>query len=73
MIEGNTRFYFAWRSQITELGCFVVEGVSQALPGTPSGFEACIIDSKERKGSERIRGFNYDNFRPIERAIRPLS
>lgn len=69
-IEGNTRVYYAWRNGLSSLQCLVVSGVREALPGFPAGPEQCIVDSKQREGRERIRGFDYNLFRSIEGAIR---
>ena len=72
-LEGNTRFLFAYKNGIHELRCIVVRGVNDApLPGTPVPISHVLLSSRRMKPEERSEGFNYDNFRSIEGAARPL-
>jgi predicted acylesterase/phospholipase RssA len=72
VIEGNTRFFYSYISGAQTIKALVVRGVSQQLPGKPVEPRRVLFSSKEIPREVRIDGFNYDLFRNIERAARPL-
>ncbi len=71
-IEGNTRLLYCRRNDINKLNCFVVRGVKKLLPGRPVDPRRVVLATRHMKPSERIEGFNYDRFRSIEGAVRPV-
>lgn len=73
VIEGNTRFLYAFASGIEELSVFCVRGVKDELPGKPVEPRRVLLSSREIPSEERIDGFNYSRFRSIEGAARPLN
>lgn len=73
VIEGNTRFLYAFASGIEDLSVFCVRGVKDELPGKPVEPRRVLLSSREIPSEERIDGFNYSRFRSIEGAARPLN
>ncbi len=72
VIEGNTRFSYAWRNSVPEVTALVVRGVEDPLPGRPVPIGSVGFASFHDGTKDRIQGFTYDRFRKIERAVRPL-
>lgn len=71
-IEGNTRVLYCRRNNITRLNCFVVRGVSDQLPGRAIDPRRVVLSTRRMEPRERMEGFNYELFRSIEGAVRPL-
>lgn len=71
VIEGNTRFLYAYRNGISKIDCVVVEGVEDSLPST-SRYEVrdLLLTDKNKIGDERYDNFDYEKFRKIEKAVR---
>lgn len=72
-VEGNTRLFHCIRTRSKSLSCLVVQGVSAPLPGRPVNPRTVLLTTCHLDSAQRIDGFNYDNFRSIERAARPLN
>lgn len=71
-LEGNTRFLYSYFCGEPSISALVVRGVNQPLPGKPVELRRVLLSSREIPSEERIHGFDYGNFRNIERAARPL-
>lgn len=71
LIEGNTRLLYAYRNNIKNVKCIVIEGVN-ALRVTTAEHKvsAMILSDKVLTPQERYEGFNHAYFRDIEKAIR---
>jgi predicted acylesterase/phospholipase RssA len=70
-IEGNTRSLHCANNNVAKICAIVVDNVSAPLPGTPIPLKQARITSWKRPPDERIKDFNPNFFRDIERAIRP--
>ena len=71
-IEGNTRVLYCWRNGISRLSCFIVQGVKEPPPGRPVDLRRVVLSTRRMQPKERMEGFNYDRFRSIEGAVRPV-
>jgi hypothetical protein len=71
-LEGNTRSLYCLNNGISIINAVVVRGTDEELPGRPVPLGQVRITSSRYRPDERIRGFNRDLFRDIERAVRPL-
>jgi len=71
-IEGNTRVLYCLRNGISRLNCFIVQGVKEPLPGRPVDPRRVVLSTQRMQPKERMEGFNYDRFRSIEGAVRPV-
>lgn len=71
-LEGNTRSLYCMNNGIQTIEAVVVRGASEALPGIPVPLRQVRITSSRYRPDERIKGFNRELFRDIERAVRPL-
>ncbi len=72
LIEGSTRAVYLRDQGHKEMTCVVVKNTKDALPGKPTSFAHVRIIGRRIDTSERYDGFNYSNFRNIERATHPL-
>ena len=72
VVEGNTRFLYAYKNGVKDVVALVVRGVEAPLPGRPVPISDAMFASTSATLPDRIDGFNYDHFRSIERAARPL-
>jgi hypothetical protein len=70
-IEGNTRIYYLRRNEIRSVMALVVTGVTEPLPGRPVAPSKALLSTYELDISLRMQDGNIDNFRSIERAVRP--
>jgi hypothetical protein len=70
-VEGNTRIFYLHRFGAETLDAFVVSGVRQPLPGLPVDVRSALLSTYQLDPEERMKGFNYGNFRSIEGAVRP--
>ncbi|MEA3225578.1 MAG: nucleotide-binding protein, partial [Planctomycetota bacterium] len=70
-IEGNTRATYCLHRQMAKFFCLLVEGVSEQLPGRPWTLAKVEISERTLAPEERIDGFEYHQFRHIERAVHP--
>ena len=68
-IEGNTRLYWANRQGLQHVTCIVVRNVRNPLPGYPVPLDRVVVESRYIRPEDRIKGFNYANFRSIESSI----
>jgi predicted acylesterase/phospholipase RssA len=73
LIEGTTRATFLRDRGAKSLLCFVVRGVSDALPAERVNFSRVRVVSKTLSADDRYPGFKYGRFRHIESAVRPLN
>lgn len=71
-VEGNTRAFFAYANNISEIEALHVYGVKEPLPGTPTELKRVLLANRHLPSEERIDGFSYAQFRSIEGAVRPL-
>lgn len=73
IINGNTRFLYAYKHNIKTIKCVIVKNVNCPLS---SNDRLCpsevIISDKSVKGISRYTQFDYTNFRKIESNIRPV-
>ena len=72
VVEGNTRFLYAYKNGVEDVVALVVRGVEAPLPGQPVPIGDAMFASTSASLPDRIAGFNYSHFRSIERAARPL-
>lgn len=72
LIEGSTRATFLRDQGEERIGCVVVRGVRDALPGDPVDFSRVQVVAREFDAQFRYRGFNYSLFRHIEAKVHPL-
>jgi predicted acylesterase/phospholipase RssA len=70
-IEGNTRIYYLFRNQTPSVMALVVKGVTEPLPGRPIAPSKALLSTYELDISVRMQDGSFDNFRSIERAVRP--
>ena len=70
-IEGNTRATYCPHQGRAKFFCLHVEGVSEELPGRPWPLAKVKISERTLAPDERLDGFNYYQFRHIERAVHP--
>lgn len=71
-IEGNTRLYYAHELGLESIGCLLVRGVRAPLPGSPLDPRFALVSTYSLPPSERSSKFDYQHFRSIEGAARPL-
>ncbi len=71
-IEGNTRVFMLHKERRETLHALVVRGVTDPLPGHPVAPAKALLHTSALPSSERIAGFNFDQFRSIEGSVRPL-
>jgi hypothetical protein len=71
-IEGNTRSLHCANNNIAKIRAVVVDNVAAPLPGTPIPLKQARITSSKRSPEERMKNYNRNFFRDIERAVRPL-
>ncbi|MEW6684483.1 MAG: patatin-like phospholipase family protein [Nitrospirota bacterium] len=72
-VEGNTRVFYLNRAGLRSVSSLVVSGVSAPLPGVPVSLREVLLATCDLPLNERIKDFNYGNFRSIEGAARPES
>ena len=72
VVEGNTRFLYAYKNGVKDVVALVVRGVEAPLPGQPVPIRDAMFASTSATLPDRIAGFNYGHFRSIESAARPL-
>jgi hypothetical protein len=72
LIEGSTRATFCRDEGISSFKCVVVRGVSDPVPSRTYDFSKVRITGRELPASERYDGFEYAQFRHIERAMHPI-
>jgi predicted acylesterase/phospholipase RssA len=70
-IEGNTRIYYLCRNGTRSVIALVVSGVTAPLPGRPVAPSKALLSTYELDISVRMQDGSIDNFRSIERAVRP--
>lgn len=70
-IEGNTRATYCLHRQMEKFFCLLVKGVSEQPPGRPWPLDKVEISERTLAPEERIDGFEYHQFRHIERAVHP--
>ena len=70
-IEGNTRVFYLRRNDVRTVSAIVVSGVTEPLPATPVSPEKALLSTYELDIRLRMQDGSIDNFRSIERAIRP--
>lgn len=70
-IEGNTRVFYLRRNDVGTVSAIVVSGVTEPLPATPVSPEKALLSTYELDIRLRMQDGSIDNFRSIERAIRP--
>ncbi|MBN2316505.1 MAG: nucleotide-binding protein [Sedimentisphaerales bacterium] len=70
-IEGNTRATYCLHQQMSKFFCLLVEGVSEQLPGRPRPLAEVELSERTLTPEERIEGFEYHQFRHIERSVHP--
>ena len=70
-IEGNTRATYCLHREMAKFFCLLVEGVSEQLPGRPWPLAKVEISERTLDPEERLDGFEYHQFRHIERAVHP--
>jgi hypothetical protein len=73
LIEGSTRAIFCRDEGIESFKCLVVRGVSAPPPSRTYRFDRVRITGRALPVSERYEGFDYANFRHIERAMHPIN
>ncbi len=71
-IEGNTRVLYCFRNGIERISCLIVDGVKENLPGKPIDPRRAILSTRHLDPRRRMDEFNYDCFRSIEGAVRPV-
>ena len=74
VMEGNTRFVYAYRHGLSKLRVLVVEGVTAPIPCDITKtykISDILISDRHRSGSDRYNNFNYEYYRHIEEYIRP--
>lgn len=71
-IEGNTRLYYARERGLESIRCLLVRGVRAPLPGSPIDPKFALVSTYSLPPSERSSKFDYQHFRSIEGAARPL-
>lgn len=74
VIEGNTRFAYAYRHGIERLKVVVVENVSAALPCNEDSVvtvDKVLLSDKKLQGIQRYGTFDYNLFRHIEERLHP--
>ncbi|MBY8963660.1 patatin-like phospholipase family protein [Flavobacterium sp. D11R37] len=71
LIDGNTRFTYAYRNGIESLTCVVVENVNSPFP-TKDKFlpKEILLSDKKREGDTRYNKFDYSKYRKIEECVR---
>jgi class 3 adenylate cyclase len=71
VLNGSHRTYHCREKEIAdEIGCIVVRGVLEALPGEPVAYENVRIASSVYP-HPRIKNFDYRKYRHIESAVHP--
>ena len=74
LIEGSTRATYCRNLGIYKsLRCVVVRGVRDPLPSEPFPFHQVRVVGRTLETSKRYESFVYDNFRPIENRVHPLT
>ena len=74
VIEGNTRFVYAYRHGIESLNALVVSGVTTPLPCNEQSVvtvDKVLLSDRKVEGSKRYGEFDYSTFRHIEACLRP--
>ena len=72
LIEGTTRATYLRDHGASDLECFVVKGVADALPAERVEFSRVRTVSKLLRPDERYPDFKYGRFRHIESSVRPI-
>jgi predicted acylesterase/phospholipase RssA len=72
VVEGNSRVLYAISKGITRMDVFHVRNVKDQLPGKPVEPRKVLLVSRFIPPEDRIDGFDYDSFRNIEAAARPI-
>jgi hypothetical protein len=72
LIEGSTRAIFCRDEGIESFKCLVVRGASARPPSRTYRFDWVRITGRALPVSDRYEGFDYANFRHIERAMHPI-
>jgi hypothetical protein len=72
-IEGNTRVYYLHKEGRSKIWALVVRGVTEPLPGRPVWPARALLYTSPLESTERMAGFNYEQFRSIEGSARPLT
>ncbi len=72
VIQGNSRFLHALRRDLEELTVLVVRNVHAPPPGVPIPISQVALAGSNDSRTDRIDEFDYDAFRHIERAARPV-
>ncbi len=71
IIEGTTRITYAYHSGIKSVYVVLVSGVKDALPAsTLFKISELQVTDEDVEADNRYEGFNYNNFRTIEKAVR---
>ncbi len=71
-VEGNTRLCYLTRKGARSIGAIVVSGVREPLPAKPVLPSKVLLTTCELDIGARMDGYEFNNFRSIERAARPL-
>lgn len=74
VIEGNTRFVYAYRHGIESLNVLVVSNVTTPLPCNEQSVvtvDKVLLSDRKVEGSKRYGQFDYSTFRHIEACLRP--
>jgi hypothetical protein len=72
LIEGSTRATFCRDEGIPSFKCIVVRGVSDPVPSSTFDFSKVRITGRRLPVISRYEGFEYSQFRHIERAMHPI-
>jgi len=73
LIEGSTRIIYCRDNYIDRVRCVVVRGVRDPLPAEPIDLSRVRIVGRTLEPNLRYSGFNYVNFRQIEKIIHPTT
>jgi hypothetical protein len=71
VIGGTTRTKFCHDRRIEQFHCIRVTGVQDPLPFTPIPIDQVSVAERSLPPPERMENYDYNQFRHIERAVRP--
>lgn len=71
LVQGNTRFAYAYRNNIETLKCVFIEGIKDPLPSKSEiNVKEVLLSDKVVAAGTRYDKFDLTKFREIEKAIR---